>query len=156
MYERPTPPIGPILILDDLDGATCRLSALFIVSKGGTVPPIDCEGQVFAPALLTEYADHSVHRIRFTAPADRPCTYRWGSHDFPLASDFRQDLRIAFASCNGEEHGDLARDGDERNAMWARLAAQHREAPFSLLLHGGDQIYADEATKGHPLSEDWP
>ncbi|MCH2458140.1 MAG: alkaline phosphatase D family protein [Henriciella sp.] len=59
-------------------------------------------------------------------------------------------------SCNGEQIGDLEREGSERNAMWARLTEDHRNAPFSLLLHGGDQVYADQVTEGHPLSEDWP
>lgn len=34
--------------------------------------------------------------------------------------------------------------------------SEHRRAPFTLLLHGGDQIYADEATFDHPLSDGWP
>uniref|UniRef100_UPI0035B4DF51 alkaline phosphatase D family protein n=1 Tax=Paracoccus sp. TaxID=267 RepID=UPI0035B4DF51 len=66
------------------------------------------------------------------------------------------DIRLAFVSCNGEENGDLDRDGAERNLMWARLQADHARAPFALLLQGGDQIYADEATHGHLLTEDWP
>lgn len=93
---------------------------------------------------------------RFTLPADPSSHYTWQGTQFDVASDLTTDLRLAFASCNGEEHGDLTRDEHERNAMWARMAAQHRVAQLSLLLHGGDQVYADEATKGHPLSEDWP
>ena len=50
----------------------------------------------------------------------------------------------------------MDREDSERNAMWARLREEHRRAPFALLLHGGDQIYADEITEGHPLSQDWP
>lgn len=75
---------------------------------------------------------------------------------FTLPGGGDGDLRIAFASCNGEEHGDLDRDGTERNAMWAQMAEDHRECPFALLLHGGDQVYADEVTEGHPLSHNWP
>ncbi|MEO0819171.1 MAG: alkaline phosphatase D family protein, partial [Pseudomonadota bacterium] len=154
---HPQPPaIGPILFLDAVDGAECRLSALFVLPGAAAPAPIECEGRHYAAERLTEHADHAVHRIRFAVPADRPSAYRWNGETFALASDLSGDLRLAFVSCNGEEHGDLARDGAERNAMWARLAARHREAPFALLLHGGDQIYADEATHGHPLSEDWP
>ena len=40
--------------------------------------------------------------------------------------------------------------------MWARLGALHRGAPRHLLLQGGDQIYADEVTRAHPLSAKWP
>ncbi|MFD2442236.1 alkaline phosphatase D family protein [Paracoccus kondratievae] len=75
---------------------------------------------------------------------------------YEVVTDLSGDLRLAFVSCNGEENGDLERDDDERNLMWTRLAQDHASAPFALLLQGGDQIYADEATQGHPLSEDWP
>ncbi|MEL7348829.1 MAG: alkaline phosphatase D family protein [Pseudomonadota bacterium] len=156
MTDHDMPLVGPILMLDDVDGATCRLSAIFIARHPATVPPLSVEGTIHEAEHLLGFADHAVYRIRFTVPADRPSSYTWNGETFDLASDFRADLRLAFVSCNGEEHGDLAREGGERNAMWARLATQHREAPFALLLHGGDQIYADEATKGHPLSEHWP
>ncbi|MCF3972758.1 hypothetical protein [Paracoccus salsus] len=33
---------------------------------------------------------------------------------------------------------DLQRDGSARNLMWARLAEEHRLAPFGLLLQGGN------------------
>ena len=50
----------------------------------------------------------------------------------------------------------MDREGSERNAMWDRLKAEHRRRPFALMLHGGDQVYADEVTEGHELSQDWP
>jgi hypothetical protein len=40
--------------------------------------------------------------------------------------------------------------------MWRRLCDQHRQRPFNLLLHGGDQLYADEITEAHPASARWP
>jgi hypothetical protein len=58
-------------------------------------------------------------------------------------------------SRNREEDGDLGHNVAERNIVWVRLAGQHKTMRFALLLHGGDQIYADEATKGHALNEDW-
>lgn len=70
--------------------------------------------------------------------------------------DVTGDMRIAFVSCNGEEEGDLDRNQSERNAMWRRLGDLHQKSPFSLMLQGGDQIYADEVTKGHHLTDDWP
>ncbi len=92
----------------------------------------------------------------FALPADRASTYDWDGQRFEVASDLTGDLRLAYVSCNGEEVGDMDREGSERNAMWARLRDDHRRAPFALLLHGGDQVYADEVTEGHPLSDDWP
>lgn len=50
----------------------------------------------------------------------------------------------------------MEREGSERNAMWTRLRENYQTSPFALLLHGGDQVYADEITLGHELSHDWP
>ena len=53
-------------------------------------------------------------------------------------------LRIAYASCNGSEDEDVEGGVEpHRNALWARLGARHAEAPFHLLVMGGDQVYAD-------------
>jgi len=87
---------------------------------------------------------------------DSATGYRFEGRDYPVCTDVSGEMRIAFVSCNGEEHGDLSRDPAERDAMWARLGARHRAAPFSLLLHGGDQLYADEVTGAHPATRDWP
>ncbi|WP_019296748.1 MULTISPECIES: alkaline phosphatase D family protein [unclassified Leisingera] len=147
---------GPILILDDLRDGRMHLAALFIAPKGAALPPVQLDGGEAQPAPLAEYSTHTVLRARFSLPADCPSAYQWNGTRYELAGGFGGDLRIAYAACNGEEHGDLDRDGAERNAMWARMGAEHAEHPFSLLLHGGDQVYADEVTDGHPLSQDWP
>ena len=63
---------------------------------------------------------------------------------------------LAYASCNGFSSAKLARDTNEPCVLWKRMAETHlgRPAqdgkpaqdarPFSLLLMGGDQVYADE------------
>ena len=146
---------GPILILDDIRDDQMHLAALFIAPKGDTPGAIEAPAGVAQPQLMAEYDAHDVYRVRFALPADHPSAYRWAGTDYAVAG-LTRDMRLAYASCNGEEHGDLARNAAERNAMWARMGAEHQRAPFSLLLHGGDQVYADEVTLGHPLSEDWP
>lgn len=150
-----TPTIGPILILDDIRDGQMHLAALFICSKGACPAPVETPDGQATPQLLAEYTAHDVLRARFVLPTDQPSSYRWDGTDYAIAG-LGDDLRLAFMSCNGEEHGDMDRDGAERNAMWARMVAQHNEAPFALLLHGGDQIYADEVTSGHPLCDGWP
>lgn len=133
-----------------------HLAAIFVAGRDVEIPAIRVGDALFEASELARVEDTAIARIRFSVPAHSPSGYGWNGEHYDLAGELDGDLRIAFASCNGEEHGDLARDPEERNAMWARLCAQHAEAPFALLLHGGDQIYADEATKGHPLSDDWP
>jgi hypothetical protein len=147
--------IGPILILDDIAEGRLHLAALFLCPPGETPPPIEVAGAGIAPERIARYGQGDVWRARFSLPMTH-ASYVWNGVRHDVAGDVSGDLRIAYVSCNGEETGDLARDGAERNAMWARLGAAHRERPFALLLHGGDQVYADEATQGHPLSEDWP
>lgn len=150
-------PIGPILMLDGIGPEVLHLSALFIAAPGTTLPPVEpaCGGQA-VPAVLARHEAATVWRARFALPADRPSSYRWNGTCHDIACDLTGDLRLAYVSCNGEEIGDMDRPGAERNIMWDRLCSHHRDRPFALMLHGGDQVYADELTRDHPLSRDWP
>lgn len=148
--------IGPVLVLDDLSDGRMALAALFIAPKDETPGPILAEGTAYPAEVLARYDRATVWRLRFSLPADRASSYIWDDRTFAVAGDFGADLRLGYVSCNGEEIGDMDRADSERNVMWARLRAQHESAPLTLLLHGGDQIYADEVTRGHALTDDWP
>ena len=150
------PAIGPILFLDDVEPDGLRVSALFIAAKGDRPPPIELPAGQVRPVPLAEYDGAGVWRARFSLPSDRSSSYAWNGQSFDVAGDLRGDIRLAYVSCNGEETGDMGREGSERNAMWARLRDEHRRLPFALMLHGGDQVYADEVTREHELSRDWP
>lgn len=52
--------------------------------------------------------------------------------------------RVAYASCNGFSSVKLLRDEEHPHAMWERMRAEHEKSPYSLLLMGGDQVYADQ------------
>jgi len=77
----------------------------------------------------------------------------------------KEQPQIAFASCNGFSSAKLARDTNEPYALWDRLAGQQQkrmaregnDPPFSLLLMGGDQVYADEIweTRRCPELQRW-
>lgn len=64
---------------------------------------------------------------------------------------------IAYASCNGFSSAKLARDTDKPYRLWEKMAAQQGVTPFSLLLMGGDQLYADEIweSKKCPSLKKW-
>ncbi len=96
-----------------------------------------------------------VYRHGFALPMETGTGYWLDDTWYPVATDLTRDLRIGYVSCNGQEHGDRERGADERNALWHRLAQQHQERPFQLLLHGGDQIYADEMLDTHPALRAW-
>lgn len=54
--------------------------------------------------------------------------------------------RVAFCSCNG--FTDFKTLGNRAPlAMWNRMLAMHKKAPFHLLIMGGDQIYCDDLAK---------
>ena len=149
-------PLGPILFLDTIAQGQVHLSALFVTHGKDSVAPLHVAGATLDPVRLAEFDAVTIWRARFSVPADQSAEYRWNGTTYPVATDLSRDLRVAYVSCNGEEIGDMDREGSERNAMWERLCQQHRLAPFSLLLHGGDQVYADEITDGHELTDDWP
>ena len=149
-------PLGPVLFLDDVRDGLLHLAALFVTDPGQTPPPLDTPDGPQPATRLAGYDQATVWRARFTLPADRPSAYGWAGDRYEVAGDLTGDLRLGYVSCNGEETGDLLREGSERNAMWARLREEHRRRPLALLLHGGDQVYADEVTHDHPLSHDWP
>lgn len=147
---------GPILHFRGCDGAGLHLAAITVRPDGTGAPgAVETQRGAVPPVLLARVAGLSVWRHDFTLAAGEP-GYRLENRAHPVATRLDGDIRMAFVSCNGEENGDLERDSAERNRMWARLQADHARAPFALLLQGGDQIYADEATRGHPLSQDWP
>jgi len=56
--------------------------------------------------------------------------------------------RLVYASCNGFSTGKLAKTTRNPYLVWATMRGQHAQAPFSLLIMGGDQLYADELWKG--------
>lgn len=70
---------------------------------------------------------------------------------------------IAYVSCNGFSSAKLARDTDQPYLLWERMRDLHLgtpgvpAAPFSLLLMGGDQVYADEIweSKRCPTLKNW-
>ncbi len=156
MASQTTSIIGPVLFLDLVESGFLHLSALFVGPKGVAPPPVDLSTGTVAPVCIAEYDNGTAWRARFKLPADRASSYGWNGETYEIASNLTGNLRLAYVSCNGEESGDLEREGFERNAMWSRLRDEHRRQPIALMLHGGDQLYADEVTLGHDLSHGWP
>lgn len=106
--------------------------------------------QVPAVGTLVSYSI----TVEGTAAMDRHSRSRW---EFYMPGVGEEPL-MAYASCNGFSSEKLARDTNEPYLMWQRLAEKHKEKPFSLLLMGGDQIYADEiweSEKKCPTLKKW-
>ncbi len=146
---------GPILHLRGHDTDGLRLAAILIRPEGEACGTLRAGATELQPRRIATLEGLAVWRFDFRLDsADRG--YRFEDRDYPVETDLSGDLRFAFLSCNGEENGDMDRDPAERDAMWERMRAEHEARPFAALLQGGDQIYADEVTHGHPLSDGWP
>ncbi|MFC0116555.1 alkaline phosphatase D family protein [Pseudoalteromonas xiamenensis] len=63
--------------------------------------------------------------------------------------------KLAYASCNGFSDFKLMTSTERPYALWQAMSEQHDEAPFSLLLMGGDQIYADSIWTMVPSLKQW-
>ena len=153
----PLPPFGPVLLFRGLDADRLRLSALFGRPEGAPLPDLRCDGTAGPWTELLRAEGLVIGRIDFALPAtSATAQYSVDGQAICVQTRFDGDLRLAYASCNGQEHGDFDRPEPHRNAMWRRLLEDHARAPFALLIHGGDQIYADQDAKSHPLTRDWP
>ena len=63
--------------------------------------------------------------------------------------------KFAYASCNGFSSPDLLAKTDEPYLLWDKLIDQHNNEPFSILIMGGDQVYADELWSKVKELEEW-
>ena len=147
---------GPLLYFRGLAGDRVLMTAIVVADDGAPLPAIEVDGQAMPHRRILACRGAAVHRYELSLPARADAGYSCDGEEIAVDCDYQGDLRLAFVSCNGQELGDLARQRDERNAMWARLCHLHRQAPRHVLLQGGDQIYADEVTRAHHLSERWP
>ena len=148
--------IGPVLYFRRKTDRLLDLTALLAVPAGSPPPRLAVGDRTAPRRMAATLAGRDIHLCDFSLTLGGTGTYAVADTAYAVDTRFDGDLRIAYAACNGQEHGDVDRQPGERNVMWARLAAEHEAAPFGLLLHGGDQIYADEATDRHPLTADWP
>ncbi|GFE62987.1 alkaline phosphatase D family protein [Litoreibacter roseus] len=154
--DKPSASIGPILFFRSYDDERLKLVALVLYPTGQTAGDLTTELGTFQAETLVTRAGYDAVRYSFDLPAGGVVSYQLDGASYEVNTRFTGDLDFAYVSCNGQEDGDLDRDEADRNRLWARLSKMQKETPFQLLLQGGDQIYADEVTKRHPLSHDWP
>ena len=132
------------------------LAALVVRRKGDRPGSLSTEYRPATAEPLAELCGRVAYRYRFALPARPDASYELDGTRYQVNGACGGDLRVAYVSCDGMERGDLDRPPEERNMMWRRLADRHGESPFNLLLHGGDQIYADEVLHAHPATREWP
>jgi hypothetical protein len=156
VHPGEAPRAGPILSFRHAGEDRVGLAAIVIVPEGEAPGEVSTAEGPVPPEHLATLGVADVVRYRFELPARADAWYAFGGERFRVDCAYGGDLRFGYVSCNGQEHGDETRPDAERNVMWRRLRERHAAAPLHLLLHGGDQIYADEVTEAHPLSARWP
>lgn len=67
----------------------------------------------------------------------------------------KEKPKMAYASCNGFSDFKLMTSTDQPYRLWQIMRDEHTEAPFSLLLLGGDQVYADSIWTQIPALKTW-
>ncbi len=151
--------VGPILYMRGLADDGVRVVALLALPAGRKPPalrPGDGDGAARAEVEAVLSRDgFRVFLYRFALPRDAATGYRLGDAWYPVDTHVSGDLRIAYASCNGQESGDRKRIVAKRDILWTRMRRQHEARPYQLLLHGGDQLYADETVAAEPAVHAW-
>nr|WP_255616895.1 alkaline phosphatase D family protein [Aurantimonas sp. VKM B-3413] len=147
---------GPILYARGQGPDGNRVAALLVRPEAEAAPEVRLEGQApIRPRLIASLFGAGIWRYEFSVPEDAPAAYAVDSERYEIQPVDAPAMRIAYVSCNGQEEGDLDRDVSERDVMWSRLAREHEDHPFALLLQGGDQLYADDVLRCHPDVEAW-
>ena len=147
---------GPILHMRGVREVRLYLAATLGRPEQAPAPTLETDDGPVEGQIVAERCGTRVYHFDFSLPTRQDAAYSVDGRTYPVNADFdRDDLRIAFVSCNGKEDGDLDRSQSDRNLMWERLGRAHAERPFHLLLHGGDQIYADEVQEAHPAVRAW-
>ncbi len=149
---------GPILYARGTSETEVHLAALVVADSDWQPPALVPEDeQLIAPSELASAFGWTIWRYAFALPRRAGgARYALDDRSWTVQTDVSAEaLRIAYTACNGQEHDDLLNPGPTRNTMWGRLAAQHRQTPFTLLLQGGDQLYADDVWQCHDELRRW-
>lgn len=147
--------VGPLLFCRGWRDGHLQLAALAAYPEGREPDLLVADDEQQAPQLLHRRRGYALVRYEFSLSCAPQSGYQLGTEHYAVNTAWDGDLRLAYVSCNGQEHGDRDRDTDERNVLWQRLAGQHEARPLHLLMHGGDQIYADDMLQVHPAVQRW-
>lgn len=153
--------MGPVLFFQDIANGHYHLAALIAVPTGETPPQLVIESdtassQMAPPEPLGGRLGKTLWRYRFVLPEGHgQVAYTLGHRTWRVHPPMGKALRIAYVACNGVEDDDAFKDDSCRNHNWQTLAREHARAPFNLLLHGGDQLYADHLWQAVPLLAHW-
>jgi hypothetical protein len=144
--------LGPILGLE----ADHHYTVTFVSNKSVTAATVNYGDEQHASAkIIGEIYSGLVWRCDLTLLNhghiaykvlldDKEAQAKSGAQAFNFYAPAPQEQpKIAYASCNGFSDFKLMTSTDQPYRLWQSLKFEHEQAPFSLLLLGGDQVYAD-------------
>ncbi|ELI6431562.1 alkaline phosphatase family protein [Aeromonas salmonicida] len=158
--------MGPLLGLE----AETQYSICFLAGPGCKGASIRINGALLPASKQADTPRGGLWRASWTAsPAAEGAAVEYrilldGEPARDLAGDdhwqfhlpgLAEPVRIGYASCNGFSDFKLLTSTPQPYVMWDRLAAEHAAHPFSLLLMGGDQVYADSLWTTVPSLKAW-
>jgi hypothetical protein len=155
--------IGPILHFRGVQGERWRVSALFVLNGIAEPPDMAVDGVMLPvpPRHIASLGKRHIWRWEFAVPRSDGETrvgygFRDGNRWYITIPGKAKMPRLAYTACNGTEDEEVfSQQNLQRNARWGHLNGLHRTRPFHLLLHGGDQCYADALWKDCPSLRTW-
>ena len=147
--------VGPLLYLRGAANGQVSLVALVGVGAETETPVLETNAGAVEAQVLLKRDGVRILQYAFDLEVTASAWYELDGERFEVDVAVDGDLRVAFVSCNGEEDEREIANQVERNALWTRLAGQHRERPFQLMIQGGDQIYADGLAEAHSRVAQW-
>ena len=95
------------------------------------------------------------HTYRIVIDAENATSAHGDPHwQFHVPAE-QEKPRMAYTSCNGFSDLKLMNTTCDHYTLWDRLWTQHTEQPFSLMMMGGDQVYADSIWSTVPTVKAW-
>jgi hypothetical protein len=158
---------GPLLGLE----SDTRYSVCFLTDKTAQAASVTIDAQAHNAELVAETPGGLFWRVACDMAADAdgrfvPYTVSIDNHTavdrhqrsqwtFYLPGKMEKP-RFAYTSCNGFSSADIVTKTEKPYVLWEDMVREHHgEHPFSLLMMGGDQLYADEIWSAVPELKKW-
>ncbi|WP_290699193.1 alkaline phosphatase D family protein [Amphritea sp.] len=146
--------LGPVLGVE----SDTRYTVCFSTDPDVDWVNVVFDGETMACHFISETPSSKVWRVSVDVPvtdsgrsltykimiADEAVCCRNGRDSWQLYSPGQQqEPKVVYTSCNGFSSLDLMHKTQKPFRLWKKMAKGHQSEPVSLMLMGGDQLYAD-------------
>jgi len=149
--------MGPVLSFRGLEDASWKISA--VVVTDGAAAEVTAGGAPAPGVALWKVKNCTAYRHEFSFPVKAEAStgsYTAAGKPYQIAVPGESDApRMAYESCNGFSSSKLMKSVDDNNFLWKEMSKRHADAPYHLLLQGGDQVYADAMWETEDVMKDW-